>query len=355
MSLDLSISHKLGALDLSLEAQLGDGVTALFGPSGSGKTSVLNIIAGLIRPDEGKVTLNGRVLCDQSSGVFRPANQRRIAVVFQEARLFPHMTVERNLLYGAPDRSGLDEMAELLGLTGLLRRHPATLSGGEAQRVALGRALLSRPELLLMDEPLSALDSARKAELLPYFERLRDEARVPILYVSHAVEEVARLADTVVLMEEGRARAIGPASQIFAGDGIDMRISRDMAAGLVEVTVIAHDKADRLTEVTLGSSTLWLPGLNGEIGGKLRLKIDARDVMLMTGRPTGTSALNILPVTITGIREGHGPGALIDLDHEGTRLIARITRRSVRGLSLTKDQRVFAVLKSMSVAHRRPG
>lgn len=353
MSVDIHIRHALKDISVELDATLNGGLTAVFGPSGAGKTTVLNVLAGLIRPDTARVVVNGRVLVDTQTGLWVPPAKRRVAVVFQEARLFPHLSVEQNLLYGAKSHAGLAEMVDLLGLQSLLSRQPNTLSGGEGQRVALGRALLSDPDLLLMDEPLSALDGARKQELIPYFEHLRDQERLPILYVSHDTDEVARLADTVILLDRGKMQTIGPVSEVFAGIGLAPEISRDMAAAVLDVVVVDYDADDRLTEIRLGDTPLWLPGSAGQTGKKLRLRIDARDVVLMADEPHGISALNVLPVIVQDIREGPSSGALLALDHNGHRLMARITRRSVRRLQIEPGKAMFAVLKTMAVAARR--
>jgi len=353
MSVEIAITHAFDGLMLEVEARLEGGLTAVFGPSGAGKTTVLNIVAGLIRPDRGRVAVNGRVLVDTATGAFLPPAKRKVAVVFQEARLFPHLSVERNLLYGAASRDGLADMVDLLGLGALMTRAPGTLSGGEAQRVALGRALLSNPDLLLMDEPLSALDRPRKADLLPYFERLRDLHRLPILYVSHDVDEVARLADQVILLDKGKVATIGPVAQVFAGEGLAPEISRDLAAAVLEVTVAGFDATDGLTELSLGDTALWLPGNAGPVGKRLRLRIDARDIMLTEAAPEGISALNVLPVTVDTVREGPSSGALVALDHHGHRLMARVTKRSVRRLNIVPGKRMFAVLKTMAVAAHR--
>jgi len=353
MSVEIAINHAFDGLMLEVEARLEGGLTAVFGPSGAGKTTVLNIVAGLIRPDRGRVAVGGRVLVDTATGAFLPPAKRKVAVVFQEARLFPHLSVERNLLYGANSRDGLADMVDLLGLGALMTRAPGTLSGGEAQRVALGRALLSDPDLLLMDEPLSALDRPRKSDLLPYFERLRDLHRLPILYVSHDVDEVARLADQVILLDKGKVATIGPVAQVFAGEGLAPEISRDLAAAVLEVTVAGFDATDGLTELHLGDTALWLPGNAGPVGKRLRLRIDARDIMLTEAAPEGISALNVLPVTVDAVREGPSSGALVALDHHGHRLMARVTKRSVRRLDIVPGKRMFAVLKTMAVAAHR--
>ena len=223
--LSVAVHHRLGNFVLDAAFDSAGGLTALFGPSGAGKTSLINAIAGLLRPDHGKIVVDGAVLTDTERGVFLPARKRRIGYVFQEGRLFPHLTVRQNLLYGrwfAPpmERKGgapgeVDHVIELLGIGALLQRRPAHLSGGEKQRVAIGRALLARPRLLVMDEPLASLDEARKTEILPYIERLRDEARVPIIYVSHQIAEVTRLATTLVVLSEGRVAAVGPTARIM--------------------------------------------------------------------------------------------------------------------------------------------
>jgi molybdate transport system ATP-binding protein len=226
MALDIDVTHQLGAFQLSVRFTAADGVIALFGPSGSGKTSVINIIAGLIEPQHGRVAIDDTVLVDRARGIFVKPRRRRIGYVFQDGRLFPHLTVRQNLLYGrffAPktERFGsLAEVVELLGLGALLARRPALLSGGEKQRVAIGRALLACPRLLLMDEPLASLDEQRRSEVLPYIERLRDEVRVPIVYVSHSREEVGRIASTIVRLEAGRVASVTSAAgpRLISGD-----------------------------------------------------------------------------------------------------------------------------------------
>ena len=221
MTLEVDIYRQLGSFTLEACFKTNSGLTALFGPSGAGKTALVNIISGLLRPDRGKVVVNGKVLVDTAQSVFIPTYHRRIGYIFQEPRLFPHLTVRQNLLYGrwftpaGARREDFDHIIELLGIDGLLDRGPALLSGGEKQRVAIGRALLASPHLLLMDEPLAALDDARKLEIFPYIERLRDENRVPIVYVSHSVSEVARLATAIVLLADGRVVATGTVPDIM--------------------------------------------------------------------------------------------------------------------------------------------
>ncbi|MFY0690615.1 MAG: molybdenum ABC transporter ATP-binding protein [Paracoccaceae bacterium] len=353
MSLQLDITHRFGDFRLEVALDAPRGVTALFGPSGSGKTSLVNAIAGLLRPDQGRVVLDGRVLLDTEAKIFVPPHQRRIGYVFQDARLFPHMSVRDNLTYGqrfAARALPVEPVVDLLGLGGLLARMPARLSGGETQRVALGRALLSDPQMLLMDEPLAALDTARKDEILPYLERLRDEAGLPILYVSHAMVEVARLATTLVLLRDGRISRAGPVAEVLS----DPEAVRDLgvrdAGAILEATVTQRDAGDGLSALASSQGQLFLPMVDLPEGAKLRVRIQASDVILSKDRPEGLSALNILPVTITALHEGAGPGVAVALSSGEDRLIARITRRSAKALELRQGAQCFAVIKTVSVA-----
>lgn len=359
MTLQIALQHRFDgfALDLAFEAPAG--VTALFGRSGSGKTTVINAVAGLLQPAMGRITVDGATLLDTGQGVNLPPHRRRIGYVFQDARLFPHLTVRQNLLYGrwfAPRGDGiaLDRLVELLGIGPLLARRPGALSGGEKQRVAIGRALLSNPRLMALDEPLAALDEARKAEILPYLERLRDELRLPLLFVSHSMAEVARLANTVVLMEAGRVTAVGPTAEILSNPATAPGLGLREAGALLRAQVAAQD-ADGLTRLDSAAGALWLPRVAAPIGSSLRIRILAQDVILATARPTGLSALNILPAVVRDIRQGDGPGALVRLDAGGEVILARITRRSAGALALAPGKPVFAILKAVSVAQENVG
>ena len=353
MSLSVHIAHQFPgfALDLGFEAPAG--LTVLFGRSGSGKTTVINAVAGLLRPDSGRIVAGGVVLLDRAGRVNLPPHRRRLGYVFQDARLFPHMNVRQNLGYGrwfAPAGGvGFDEVVDLLGLAPLLPRSVGALSGGEKQRVAIGRALLSDPLMLLMDEPLAALDEARKAEILPYIERLRDQAGVPILYVSHALTEVARLATTLVVIEAGRMLRAGAAADLLADPQLAPALGLREAGALLRATVAGQD-ADGLTRLHSAGGSLWLPRLDVAIGTALRIRISAQDVILARTRPEGLSALNILTATVTELRMGEGPGALVQLAVGEDRLLARITRRSAEALALYPGAPVFAILKSVAVA-----
>ena len=354
--LEVRLRHKLGAFTLDVEFAVPPGLTVLFGRSGSGKTSVINAVAGLLRPDEGRVSVDHRVLGDTGRGLWLPPHKRRLGYIFQEGRLFPHLSVRQNLLYGrwfTRSRLPLDPVVEMLGLGGLLERRPAALSGGEKQRVAIGRALLADPGLILADEPLAALDEARKQEIVPYFERLRDEARCPILYVSHAPAEVARLATTVVVLQDGRVVRQGTASEVLSDPEVTPAGIRAVGAVLKARVKAHHD--DGLTELDAGGIALFLPRLRHRVGAALRVRIAAQEVILSRGRPEGLSALNILPGIVDSIREGEGPGALVSLETPAGRVLARVTRRSAEALGLAPGVSCHAVVKTVAIAREDVG
>lgn len=359
MTLHVDIRHRLGTFELDARFETGTGLIALFGRSGSGKTSIINVIAGLIRPDQGFVTIDGVSLVDTARGVSVPRHKRRLGYVFQEGRLFPHLTVRQNLLYGrwfAPQAGqhgdDLDRVVDLLGIGSLLDRRPGRLSGGEKQRVAIGRALMANPRLLLMDEPLAALDEARKAEILPYIERLRDQSRVPIIYVSHSIAEVARLASTVVLLSEGKVAAAGPTSEIMQRLDLFPLTGRAEAGAVIEATVERHDEQFGLTELRSRAGQWKLPRVDAAVGARIRLRVRARDVMLAKSAPADLSALNVLPGVIAEIRADHSPIVEIRLDCSGDALIARLTRYSVERMGLEPGTAVYALVKSVAL-HRR--
>ncbi len=355
MSLSVDIRHAMGAFRLNVTFEAPDGVTVLFGRSGSGKTSVVNAVAGLLAPDAGRIVLEGRVLFDSTARRNVPVHRRRLGYVFQEGRLFPHLTVRENLLYadrvtGSGAAAGLNRVVDMLGVAHLLDRRPGALSGGEAQRVAIGRALLSDPVMLLMDEPLAALDGARKAEILPYLERLRTEAGVPILYVSHNVSEVARLATHVVVLEDGAVVKAGASGAMLADPGVARIMGVRDAGAVLQARVLRHS-GDGLTELAFSGGILCLPEVEAPVGSDLRVRILAQDVMLAIEAPRGISALNILPVTVLALRRGQGPGVMVQLRAGSDTLLARITRRSAEALALREGSACFAVLKSVAVAH----
>jgi molybdate transport system ATP-binding protein len=355
------LSRRLGDFVLDAEFDFGDrpGVTALFGPSGAGKSTIINAIAGLLRPESGHIELGGEVLFDSAREIFVPARDRRIGVVFQDLRLFPHLSVRTNLLYGAQranrcsDASNVDAVVALLGLESLLERRPRNLSGGERSRVALARALLMQPKALLLDEPLTALDAPRKAEILPYLETLVRETKIPMLYVSHALDEVAQLADRMVVLKAGRVVAQGSLFEVTSR--LELFGGAPLLPGAVlEATIAGHDEAHGLTELSFAGEILVVPRIAHEAGETVRIRIDADDVMLALVLPEGVSANNVLPAVIADIRE-EGPHADVQLRIDGGGLIARITSRSRERLGLAPGARVFALIKSVTVGGREQG
>ncbi len=358
--LEVAVAKRLSAFEIDAEFSCAtDGIVALFGRSGAGKTSLVNMLAGLLRPDSGRIKIEGVTVFDSSRGLDLPPERRRIGYVFQEGRLFPHMTVRGNLTYGlrrAPAherRIQLDQIVHLLGLEALLGRRPHDLSGGEKQRVALGRALLANPRLLLMDEPLAGLDQARKDEVLPFIERLRDELTIPIVYVSHAMPEIVRLADTMVLMSNGRVEAVGPLEEVTSRLDLRPLTGRYEAGAVLEARVVGQDTAFALTELSFAGGRLWVPRLDLLVGAELRLRIRARDVVLAQARPEGTSILNVLRCVVKdiGAEEGAEESAQVDLrlDAGGAALWARITRRSLHELGLVPGSQVYALIKAGSI------
>ncbi|MES2711660.1 MAG: molybdenum ABC transporter ATP-binding protein [Pseudomonadota bacterium] len=364
MTLEVSLAHRYApdgfALDIAFTAP-GDGVTALFGPSGSGKSSVLAAIAGLLRPDRGRVALGGIAMLDTERRVMLPPEARRCGVVFQDARLFPHMSVATNLRYGlrrAPAGEtgpGFDEVVALLGLAPLLARRPSRLSGGERQRVALGRALLARPRMLLMDEPLASLDAARRGEVLPFIARLRDAARIPILYVTHTLDEVDALADRMVLIEAGRVRAADTVEAIAARTDLPLAARRD-AGAVLPCHVAAHDAARGLTRLDFAGGTLLVPMRGEAVGSVMRLRLRARDVAVALTRPEDISIQNILPATLAAISETGAPHEVfLRLAVGPSTLLARVTRDSVARLGLTPRMALWALVKSVTFDRAEPG
>lgn len=352
MSLAVDIHHRLGAFDLEARFESAGRLTALFGPSGSGKTSLVNLVGGLVRPDEGRIAVDERVLVDTQAGIFVPKHRRRLGYVFQDARLFPHMTVRQNLAYGrwftpAAERYA-DERAVvgLLGIGHLLDRRPNLLSGGEKQRVAIGRALISSPRLLLMDEPLASLDEARKSEILPYIERLRDESGIPIVYVSHSLAEVARLATDIVVLSAGRVMASGATREVMQRLDLLPEEEADEGGAVLDLMVAGHDAVAGLTSLRARGGVWRLRKLDLAAGSPVRVRVRARDVMIATEEPKGLSAVNILPGHIAGIAQESDGEALVRIDCGGDILLSRVTRHSVRTLALAPGKPVYAVVKA---------
>jgi molybdate transport system ATP-binding protein len=356
--ISVDVSRRQGQFLVSAAFESDGGILALFGPSGSGKSSIIRLIAGLDRPDRGRIVLGGVVVADTDQRIFLPAHRRRVGVVFQESLLFPHLTVLANLRYGrhftprAERRIAEEPVIDTLGIGHLLQRHPATLSGGERQRVAIGRALLASPRLLLMDEPLASLDWDRRQEILPLIERLRDEFAIPILYVSHAVEEVARLASEVAVMEQGRIVRLGPARQVLH-TGIGDSPDRFQITSVLEGRLGEPDKVYGLTPVEHPSGRLWLSGLIGPVGRTVHVVVRGVDVSLATERPRQLSIRTVLAAHIVDLVVTDGPTALAETElKDGTRLMVSLTRQAVDELALAVGRDVFVLIKSVAVDQR---
>jgi molybdate transport system ATP-binding protein len=341
------------ALDLAFDAASA-GVTALFGASGAGKSAALSCVAGAMRPDAGRIALGGEALFDSARRIDMPMERRAVGWVFQDARLFPHLTVEENLRYGLKRSQGragpaFDAVVEMLGVGGLLARPPRGLSGGEAQRVAIGRALLSRPRLLLMDEPLAALDAPRKAEILPFLERAVAAFAIPTLFVSHSLAEVARLADRLVVLEAGKVVASGPAAEVVARAAIPLFAGRADAVSVIEARIGAHDASRGLTRLLAGGAVLNVPLMDRPQGAAVRALVLARDVMLATAEPKGLSARNQLPAVIEALAPAETAVEIRLALEGGPPLLASLTRDAVSELGLRPGMKVWAVVKSVAV------
>lgn len=350
---------RLGAFALHCDVDLPlAGLTALSGPSGAGKSTLINMVAGLVRPDAGTIAVGGDVFCDCAQGVHMPVERRALGVVFQDARLFPHLTVRQNLQYGlkragaraSAPRATFDAVVQLLGIAPLLNRRPHTLSGGERQRTAIGRALLAQPRLLLMDEPLAALDVARRAEVLPYIERLRDEYDVPILYVSHSLDEVLRLATALVVIDGGRVLAAGPLPDALARRDVRERLGGADLGTLVFGVVARHDDRYAMSRLDCGGFELHVPRIDLPLGTPLRVRLPERDVALALGRPEAISISNRIPGSVHSIVPLPDPYVAVAVRvAPATVIVARITRESAERLALAPGVRVWCLIKSVAL------
>jgi molybdate transport system ATP-binding protein len=355
--IDVALARQFGAFRLDIAFQNSEGITALFGRSGSGKSTTINLIAGLQRPEAGHVILDGCVLTDVAAGIFVPPHRRRIGLVFQDSHLFPHLDVSQNLRFGrwfAPRHArtiSFDSVVETLGIGHLLKRWPNMLSGGERQRVAIGRALLSCPRLLLFDEPFAALDLQRRLEILPLIETLRDEFKIPIVYVSHAIEEVARLAACVVVLENGRVKAIGAPEDVLSDTA---NVADDPRFGRSSVLTALVGPADAygLTELRHPAGKIWLAGPAGPEGSKAHIIVRATDVTLSKTAPHQMSAQGLLAGTVEAVAlDGPFATVTVALDGDG-KLAAMATHRSVAELGLVPGDPVFALVKTVALDER---
>ncbi len=364
--IEIAIEKKLGnfTLDARLDAP-ESGVTALFGRSGMGKTSVINALAGLLRPDRGRIVVGGTTLFDSERRINLPPEKRRLGYVFQEARLFPHYSVRGNLLYGAKSDSkehggpNFDTVVELLGIKDLLARRPADLSGGEKQRVAIGRALLASPRLLLMDEPLASLDEARKNEIMPFIERLRDELKLPIFYVSHEMEEIIRLADLLVLLDAGKVAASGSVEELTNRLDLWPLTGRYEAGSVIRTVLRGHDTTFGLSELAFPGGRLRVTRLSLPLGTPIRVRIRARDVVVATEKPAHLSIRNAFAGKVVEIAPPRGPQIDLKLDigsaEEPVMLWARITQRACQELQLAPGRPIFALVKTVALDHHSYG
>ena len=354
MTLQVHLRHQFpnAAIDATFEVPT-PGLTAVFGPSGAGKSTVIAAVAGLLRPDACRIVLDNDVLTDSATGLWVPPEARRAGLVFQDARLFPHLSVDKNLRYGLrrapPGPIRFDDVVALLGIGALLGRRPHTLSGGERQRVAIGRALLAQPRLLLMDEPLASLDAGRKAEILPYLAEIKTALRLPVLYVTHAMEEVARLADFVVLMEQGRVVAAGDLPAMTARADLALA-RRDDAAAVLPACVESHDTERQLSRIEAGGAALLVPLLDEPIGAKIRVRIPAREVILAREAPTAISIHNIIQGTVRAVsQDPTRHAALVEIALPNGAFLARVTPDAVVRLALSPGAPVLALIKSVAI------
>jgi molybdate transport system ATP-binding protein len=358
MSLSVALRHRCPGFSVDVAFDVpSPGVTVLFGPSGAGKSTVIAAVAGLLAAAECRIAVGAEVLADTRAGIWLPPERRRVGLVFQDARLFPHMSVNTNLRFGlrrAPaQRIAFDEVVDLLAIRPLLARRPHTLSGGERQRVAIGRALLAQPQLLLMDEPLAGLDAALKAEILPYLARLRTSLDLPVVYVTHALDEMLQLADSVVLLEAGTVRAAGPVTAIAARPDLPLA-AREDAAAVLSCTVAAHEATRQLTRLAWGPTMLWVAQADLPVGAAVRVRIPAREVILArtdVGAFAGALSLhNVLPGTVKGIAAHPARhAALVEVAVGDASLLSRVTPDAVARLGLVPGAPVAALIKSMSI------
>jgi molybdate transport system ATP-binding protein len=349
--LELNFTQTLGTHTLRLNESLpANGITAIFGVSGAGKTSLINAISGLTRPETGQIILNNRVLYDAQKKICLPPEKRRVGYVFQDARLFPHYKVLGNLRYGmAKSMAGqFDKLVALLGIEQLLERLPGGLSGGEKQRVAIGRALLTAPELLLLDEPLASLDIPRKRELLPYLQRLAKEINIPMLYVSHSLDEILHLADKVMVLESGEVKAFGNLEDVWGSRVMNPWLPQDQQSSVLKANVLEHHPHYAMTALALGDQHLWVNKLDRPLQAAVRIRVQATDVSLVLQPPTNTSIRNILRAKVVETFDVDGQ-VEVQLDVGGRPLWARISPWARDELSIKPDQWLYAQIKSVSI------
>ena len=359
--LTVSLTHKFKNfhIDVDFTAEPGS-ITSLYGRSGSGKTSIINMISGLQRPDVGFIKVGNDVLLDTNAGIYKPPENRGLGYIFQDSRLFPHLSIQQNLLYGIKNnlssnsQVGFDSVVDILQIASLLERKPNTLSGGEKQRVAIGRALLTQPRLLLMDEPLASIDAQLRGEILTFIEKLRDALGLTIIYVSHSIEEVIRLADQMVLISNGGQKAAGNVEEIMSRLDLHTLTGKFDAGAVLSTKVESYDENYDLTGLSFNGGVLRVTGTNLPIGSSVRAHVRARDVSIMLDHPRDTSILNIFEGTIVAIGDNTGSQIDIKIDF-GSPLIARVTKKSFDELKLQVGSNVITMLKAVAVDQRSLG
>ncbi|UJF17502.1 molybdenum ABC transporter ATP-binding protein ModC [Vibrio sp. SS-MA-C1-2] len=356
--LQVAIQKQLGQLLLDIDCQFpSSGITAIFGRSGAGKTSFVNQLSGLSRPDKGLLAIDDKIYFDSEKRIFLPPEQRQIGYVFQDARLFPHYTVKGNLKYGSKKHQPelFQQVVALLGLSDLLNRYPSSLSGGEKQRVAIGRALLSQPRLLLMDEPLASLDLPRKRELLPYLEQLANEFSIPIVYVTHSLQEILRLADHLVVLDAGRVVASGELATVWSSAEMRPWLEGYEQSSMITAQLIGHHPKYAMSQLAISNhSSLWVSALEKVVGESVRVRIRASDVSIVLHRPEGTSIRNILSATITQLIDAK-ENSQLQLKIGDNFIWATLTNWAVDELGLKVGDEVFAQIKGVSVSQEDMG
>jgi len=349
--LELNFTQQLGNHQLKINEKLpAKGITAIFGVSGAGKTSLINAISGLTQPQQGFIRLNGRMLSDAKNRINLPPEKRRVGYVFQDARLFPHYRVRGNLQYGMAKsmKPQFDSLVQLLGIEPLLARFPWSLSGGEKQRVAIGRALLSAPEILLLDEPLASLDIPRKRELLPYLQKLAQQVDIPLLYVSHSLDEILHLADNVLVLDQGKVKAFGALEQVWSSSAMRPWLPRADQSSVLRVQVQDQHPRYQMTALSLGDQSIWVSRLELPLKTPLRIRIQSADVSLVLQPPLNSTIRNVLPAKVTELLDIEGQ-VEVKLQIGNSELWARITPWARDELAIKPGMWLYAQIKSVSI------
>jgi len=356
MSLSVDLQNSLGEFSLNANFYCDEGITALFGKSGAGKTSIVQLIAGLIEPDEGKIVIDDEIVFDKEKHINLPTEDRRVGYVFQESRLFPHMTVRKNLNFGMRrrhhagyDTLPFDDVVTILGISNLLERGTYSLSGGERQRVALGRALLSGPRLLLMDEPLAALDIERRWEIIPFIENIHHQFNIPVIYVTHSVDEILQLADNMVLLNEGRVMAAGSIESIMNRPDLAAVSGMGDPSSVIQGNIKSIDNENGLAMIAFDSGTFCVPSKHLKVNARVRVRIRARDVSIALKKPEDISVLNIFPGVVQHISNNQETQVDLSVKIGGEVIWAQITRKSLNDLQIKPGSSIFVMVKAVAI------